>query len=79
MNGSIHVATCILKIVVCSAAEVELHRRIVSKSGKEILRSFLMKIGHPQLSKSVNCGNSTAAGVANDTVKRQRSRLGGTR
>jgi hypothetical protein len=30
-------------------------------------------MGHPQPKKSVHCDNATAVGIANNTIKRQRS------
>ena len=73
-NGSIFVATGILKIVVCSAAEAELGALFLNLKEGKILRLVLEEMGHRQPPTPVHCDNSTAAGIANDSVKRQRSR-----
>ena len=39
-----------------------------------ILRLSLEELGHPQPPTPVHCDNSTAVAIANDTVKKQRSR-----
>ena len=70
-NGSIFVATGILKIVVCSAAEAELGAPSLNLKEGKILRIVLEEMGHRQPPTPVHCDNSTAAGIANDSVKRQ--------
>ena len=39
-----------------------------------IFRMTLEELGHPQPHTPVHCDNATAVGIANNTVKRQRSR-----
>ena len=39
-----------------------------------IFRMTLEELGHPQPQTPVHCDNATAVGIANNTVKRQRSR-----
>jgi len=39
-----------------------------------IFRLTLEELGHPQPRTPVHCDNATTAGIANNTVKRQRSR-----
>ncbi len=64
----------ILKIVVASAAEAELGALFKNcKEGKSV-RLILEEMGHPQPPTPVHVDNSTAVGIANDTVKKQRSR-----
>lgn len=64
----------ILKIVVASAAEAELGALFMNcKMGKSV-RLILEEMGHPQPPTPVHVDNSTAVGIANDTVKKQRSR-----
>ena len=41
---------------------------------KEIFRLILKELGHPQSATPVHCDNKTAVGIANNTIKRQRSR-----
>ena len=43
------------------------------KEGK-IIRLILEELGHPQPPTPVHCDNATAVGIANDTVKKHRSR-----
>ena len=67
--------TCgILRIVVCSAAEAELAALFLNIREGKVLRLTLMELGHPQPPTPVHCDNSTAAGIANDSVKKQCSR-----
>ena len=73
INGSIFVATGILKIVVCSAAEAELGALFLNLKEGKILRLVLEEMGHRQPPTPVHCDNSTAAGIANDTVRKKRS------
>ena len=40
----------------------------------KIIRLTLEDLGHPQPPTPMHCDNATAAGIANNTVKRQRSR-----
>jgi hypothetical protein len=63
MTCAMYVFCGILKFVVASAAEAEL----------KILRLVLQELGHHQPPTPIHCDNATAAGIANDTVKKQRS------
>ena len=74
MNGNIFVSCGILRIVVCSAAEAELGALFLNIKEGKVLRLALRELGHRQPPTPVHCDNSTAAGIANDTVKKQRSR-----
>ena len=74
MNGNIFVACGILRIVVCSAAEAELGALFLNIKEGKVLRLALAELGHKQPPTPVHCDNSTATGIANDTVKKQRSR-----
>ena len=74
MNGNIFVACGILRIVVCSAAEAELGVLFLNIKEGKVLRLALTELGHKQPPTLVHCDNSTATGIANDTVKKQRSR-----
>ncbi len=40
----------------------------------KIIRIILHEMGHPQPPTPIHCDNSTAVGIVNNTVKRQRSR-----
>jgi hypothetical protein len=73
-NGAINVLCQILREVVSSAAEAEVAG--VYHNGREAcpLRICLEELGHPQPPTPIQTDNSTAAGIANDTVKQKRSK-----
>jgi hypothetical protein len=60
--------------VVASAAEAELGALFHNCQTGIIFRSILEDMGHPQPKTPVHCDNATAVSIANQTVKRQRSR-----
>ena len=64
----------ILKFVASSAAEAELGALFVNGKEAKILRLILEEMGHPQPQTPIHCDNKTATGIANDTVKKHRSR-----
>jgi hypothetical protein len=74
LNGAIFTLCGILKIVVASAAEAELGALFMNSKEGVILRLVLAELGHKQPPTPVHCDNKTATGIANDTVKKQRSR-----
>ena len=74
LNGPIHVHASVCKFVVASAAEAELGALFYNCQEGKILRLVLEELGHPQPPTPVHCDNSTAVAIANDTVKKQRSR-----
>ena len=73
LNGTIHIISTILKIVAASAAEAELGALFVNAKEGCVIRLILHELGHPQPPTPIHFDNSTAAGIANNTVKRQRS------
>jgi hypothetical protein len=74
INGAFHVSTNIIRFVVASAAEAELGALFHNCQTGIIFRKILDDMGHPQPKTPVHCDNATAVGIANNTVKRQRSR-----
>ena len=74
MNGAIFTFCEILKCVVSSAAEAELAVLILNCKEGKIIRLILQELDHIQPFTPIHCDNKTAAGIANDTVKKQRSR-----
>ncbi len=74
LNGAIHVACSVIKFTVASAAEAELGALFLNCREGKIIRLILEELGHPQPATPVHCDNATAAGIANDTIKKQRSR-----
>ena len=74
MNGNIFVNCGILKFVVTSAAEAELGALFLNMKEAKTIRLALEEMGHPQPPTPIHVDNSTAVGIANDSVKKQRSR-----
>ena len=64
----------ILKCVAASAAEAELGALFLNEMEARIKRLTLDEIGHPQPPTPIHVHNTTAVGIVNDTIKRQRSR-----
>ncbi len=73
MNGAFHVITTILWMVVTSAAKAELGALYHNCQTGIIFWLTLAEMGHPQPKNPVHCDNTTAVGIANNTIKRQRS------
>ena len=74
LNGNIHITCAILKLVAASAAEAELGALFLNAQEARILRLILLELGHPQPPTPVHVDNTTAVGIVNNTIKRQRSR-----
>ncbi len=74
MNGPVNILCKILKNVLSSAAEAELAGLFLN--GKEAVpeRITLEELGHPQPPTPMVTDNSTAMGIANDSVKQKRSK-----
>ena len=67
--------TCaILKLVAASAAEAELGALFLNVQEAKVIRLILQELGHPQPPSPVHSDNTTAVGIVNNTIKRQRSR-----
>ncbi|MBV5280410.1 MAG: hypothetical protein J0651_03970, partial [Actinobacteria bacterium] len=73
-NAAVHVPCQILKEVVSSAAEAELAGLFHNAKEACPLRICLEEMGHPQLATPIVTDNSTAVGIANDTIKQKRSK-----
>jgi hypothetical protein len=74
LDGAFHVSTNVFHFVVASAAEAELGALFHNCQTGLIFRSTLEDMGHVQPQTPVHCDNATAVGIANNTVKCQRSR-----
>jgi len=74
LNGNIAVTCAIIKIVAASAAEAELGALFINAKEAKIIRIILSKLGHPQPPTPIHVDNTTAVGIVNNTIKRQRSR-----
>jgi hypothetical protein len=73
INGAFDVSTNVICFVVASAAEAELGALFHNCRTKIIFCSILEDMGHIQPKTPVHCNNATMVGIANSTVKRQRS------
>ena len=74
LNGAIHTLCTILKFVAASAAESELGAVFLCAKKGKTLRLTLQELGHFQPPTPINCDNMTAVGIANNTIKKHRSR-----
>ena len=74
LNGAIYAFCGILKFVVASAAEAELGALFLNCKEGKVVRLILEELGHAQPPTPVHCDNKTAAGIANNSVKKQQSR-----
>ena len=74
LNGAIHVNTNIIKHVMSAASEAELGALFFNMKDAVPIREALEEMGHPQPPTPIVVDNSTAAGIANKTVKQRRSK-----
>ena len=74
LNGNIAITYAILKLVAASAAEAELGALFLNTQEAKVIRIILHKLGHPQPPTPIHIDNTTAVGIVNSTIKRQRSR-----
>ena len=74
LNRNVHITCAILKLVAASAAEAELGALFLNGQEAKIIRLILEEMGHPQPSP-INVENTTTAGIVNNTIKRQWSRV----
>jgi hypothetical protein len=73
-NGAILNVSTIIRNVMSSAAEAELAALFTNAKEATVLRTTLTEMGHPQPVTPIQVDNSTADGIANETVKQQRSK-----
>mgnify|MGYP004176976041 CR=1 FL=1 len=73
-NGPVYTVCHILRHIMASAAEAEI--AALFKNGQEavVLRNTLRNLGHPQPPTPIKTDNSTAAGIANNTILQRKSR-----
>ena len=74
LNGNVAITCAILKLVAASAAEAELGALFLNAQEARIIRLTLAEMGHPQPPTPIHVDNTTAVGIVNNTIKRQRSR-----
>ncbi len=73
INGAFYVNATIIKFVVASAAEAKLGALFHNCQDGIIFRKTLADMGHPQPKTPVHWDNAAAVGIANSTIKWQRS------
>jgi hypothetical protein len=73
LNGAFFTLCAILHFVVASAVKAKLGALFLNCKQAKKFRLTLEEIGHPQHPTLIHCNNSTAVGIANYTVKLQRS------
>jgi hypothetical protein len=74
INGAVLVNASIIKETVASAAEAELAALFHNAQDAIPLIHALTELDHPQPPTPIQTDNSTAAGLANDTVRQRRSK-----
>ena len=75
LNDAIHTLCTVLKFVASSATEAELGALFLNIKQRRVLRLTLAEMGHTQPPTPIHCDNAKAVGLANETVKKHRSRL----
>jgi hypothetical protein len=73
-NGAIEAVSTIIPTVVSSAAEAELAGLFLNAQTAMSTRTTLASLGYPQLATPLITDNTTAAGIANQTVRLKRSK-----
>jgi hypothetical protein len=74
LNGAFYMNMTILRFVMASTAEAELGALFHKCQDGIIFRQTLEDLGHTQPQTPTHCDNATVVGIANNTVKQQRSR-----
>ena len=74
LNGHILTPTGVIRVVVSSAAKAKTAGLFTNMKEAVIFRTILHKMGHPQPPTPIQVDNLTAAGIANDNIKLQRSK-----
>jgi hypothetical protein len=73
LNGALFTLCTILQFVIASTAEAKLGALFLNCKQATIFRLTLEEMGHLQPPKLLHCNNSTAVGITNNSVKKQRS------
>jgi len=74
MNGPVLVRVKVMREVLSSAAKAELATVFHNAKAACPLRTALLEMGHPQPPTPIVTDNTTAVGIANDTIKQKHSR-----
>jgi hypothetical protein len=73
LNGAFFTLCAILRFIIASAVEAKLGVLFLNCKQATIFRLALEEMGHPQPLTPIHCNDSTAVGIANNTVKQQGS------
>jgi hypothetical protein len=68
LNGAFHTLCSILRFVVASAAEADLGALFLNYQEGYVFKTTLEDLGHPQPKIPVHCNNTTAVGIATNTI-----------
>jgi hypothetical protein len=71
INGAIHVFSSIIPCVVVSAGEAEYTALFAAGQHTASLRTTLSDMGYPQPSTTIMCDNTSAIGIATDSIKQK--------
>jgi hypothetical protein len=74
INGPIHVFSTIIPCIVASAGEAEYAALFALGQQAAALRTILHDMGHPQQPTILLCDNTTAIGIAMDTIKQKQTK-----
>ena len=74
LNGAIYALFTVLKFIASSVAEAELGALFLNIKEGRVLKLTLAEMGHPQPPTPIHCDNATEVRIANETVKKHRSR-----
>ncbi|KAL7528601.1 hypothetical protein ACHAXR_002526 [Thalassiosira sp. AJA248-18] len=73
-NGNIAITCAILKLAAASADEAELGALFLNTREAKVMCLALHKLGRKQPPTPIHIDNTTAVGIVNSNIKRQRSR-----
>ena len=73
VKGNMYVLCWFLNLFVASTAGAELGAIYMNTKDGEFIRLILEELGHPQPPTPIHYNNKTAAGIANDTMKKHQS------
>ena len=74
INGVLHVVCKIMKNIMASAAEVEYGTIFINGQEAVPIRTTLQEMSWPQGPTPIQADNSTAVGIANNTIKQKKSK-----
>ena len=73
-NGPVLTVAQIIKFVMSSAAKAEISGLFICAKAMVQLRQTLIEMGWPHPKYPIQCYNSTAVGVANDTIIQRKTK-----